>query len=102
VHLTYNTQRGLQISLLLQRLEALTGAVVQICGLSASVARASEMWRLFRPGREVTVIQDTETRPIDCVIRPVSDASEIRRLLDQLGNAGRTKVLVFRQIKARM
>ena len=50
VHLTYNSQRGLQVSILLRRLEKLVGRHVQVAGLSASIADPSDIWVFFRPG----------------------------------------------------
>lgn len=94
VHLTYNTQRGFQLAVLLHRLEGWLGRSVQVCGLSASVARPPEIWRFLLPGREVSVIQDAEPRPIDCVIRPIASAADVRELLDVIGRPD-TKVLIF-------
>jgi ATP-dependent Lhr-like helicase len=38
IHLLYNTQRGFQLGVLLKRLDAFTGTVCQVVGLSATVA----------------------------------------------------------------
>lgn len=94
VHLTYNTQRGFQLAVLLHRLEQWLGRHVQVVGLSASVARPPEIWRFLLPHRNPTVIQDAESRPIDCIIRQTSSATDVRDLLDKIARP-HTKVLMF-------
>ena len=95
VHLTYNTQRGLQLSVLLHRLELFLDREVQVAALSATVATDAEMWSFLRPGRRVVTVRDEYTRPIDAQIRTVQTPDDLARLLEQLSANTKLKTLVF-------
>ena len=95
VHLTYNSQRGLQVSILLRRLEQLVGRHIQVAGLSASIADPSDIWSFFRPGEPVTTILDRENREIDPYILPLDNSGTPRTLFETLAGRPTVKVLVF-------
>lgn len=95
IHLVYNTQRGLQLAVLLRRLEAFTGNGCQVLGLSATVAKAADIWRFLRPGHEVVTVLDDDTKPLDVVIRDVRSDDEIVALVDRLSTGERVKILLF-------
>jgi ATP-dependent Lhr-like helicase len=67
-HLIYNTQRGLQTSVLIRRLEHRVDRLMQVCAMSATVSSATELWRFFRPGRTPIEVSGGEHRTIDLVI----------------------------------
>ena len=95
VHLTYNSQRGLQVSILIRRLEQLVGCHIQVSGLSASIADPSDIWRFFRPGQPVTTVLDRDDKEIVPHILPLDNAGSLKSLFDTLGRRPRVKVLVF-------
>lgn len=95
VHLTYNTQRGLQLSVLLHRLELFLDRQVQVAALSATVATDAEMWSFLRPGRSVVTVRDNYTRRIDAQIRTIQTPADLSLLLDQLSANTKLKTLVF-------
>lgn len=91
-HLLYNTQRGMQVAVILQRLEAWLGHRVQVVGLSATIGRSTDVWRFFRPGRTVEDISDDGGRGLTAHLR--FDVS-IARLAELLREVDDKKVLVF-------
>ena len=95
VHLTYNTQRGLQLAVLLHRLERFVGREVQVCALSATVATDADMWTFFRPGHAVATVRDDYARPIDAQIRGVRSLADVAVILEGLAATGKLKALVF-------
>lgn len=95
VHLTYNTQRGLQLAVLLKRLERFAGHSLQVAGLSATVASPSDIWAFFRPGRPFATIQEPEGKPIDYHICEAATPADLITLLDRLASGRRTKALLF-------
>jgi ATP-dependent Lhr-like helicase len=95
VHLTYNTQRGLQLAVLLHRLERLVGREVQVCALSATVATEAEIWSFLRPGHAVATVRDDYTRPLDAEIRTVQSPAEVAAILEPLAATFKLKALVF-------
>jgi len=95
VHLTYNSQRGLQLGLLLRRLEGFLSRQLQVAALSATVATDAEIWRFFRPGRDVVTVRDEEVRPIDAQMRILGSAADLGLLLEQLSAHAKLKALVF-------
>lgn len=95
IHLTYNTQRGFQLAVLLRRLEQQLGRGVQTAGLSATVARPDEAWAFFRPGRACTVIQDEQRKPLDAYIARVDEHTSLLQYLDRAFGDGGAKVLLF-------
>jgi ATP-dependent Lhr-like helicase len=95
VHLTYNTQRGLQLSVLLHRLELFLEREVQVVALSATVATDAEMWNFLRPGHSVVTVRETYARPIDAQIRTVQTPDDLALLLEQLSASRKLKTLIF-------
>jgi ATP-dependent Lhr-like helicase len=95
IHLLYNTQRGFQTAVLLRRLEALLGRDVQVAGLSATVARPTEVWTFFRPGHTCAVVEDRQGKPLDAYIAAVADRAGLEQVLNQAAGAGGVKALLF-------
>lgn len=95
VHLTYNTQRGLQLGVLLRRLELCLGRPVQVAALSATVATDAEMWAFLRPNRPIVTVKDDYSRPIDAQIRSLANAGELADLLENLSGSRKLKTLIF-------
>lgn len=77
-HLLYNTQRGLQLSILLKRLESRLGSHLQWAAASATIGdlRAVRDF-LFGPSAEAVFIQDQTQRNIDAVIIPVGNEDDL-------------------------
>lgn len=94
-HLLYNTQRGLQLSVLLHRLELLLERKVQVVALSATVATEAQMWSFLRPGRTLVTVRDRYTRPIDAQIRTMQTPKDLALLLEQLTISRKFKALIF-------
>ena len=94
-HLFYNTQRGLQLGILLHRLELSLQRDVQVAAISATVAAGAQIWTFLRPGRSVVTVQDQYSRPIDAQVRPLGSIADLAALLAELAAARRVKVLVF-------
>ncbi len=95
IHLLYNTQRGFQTAVLLRRLARLLGRDVQVAGLSATVARPTDVWAFFRPGHTCVVVQDPQQKSLDAYIAAIDDRGGLVRLLDHAAGAGGVKVLLF-------
>lgn len=101
-HLLYNTQRGLQLALLLRRLEVLVGRSVQVAAMSATIADAAALWSFFRPGRSPRVVMDPGSRPI---VRTIRLGWTTQRLAQALAGIRRdrpdgVKALVFTESRA--
>ena len=97
-HLLYNTQRGLQLGILIRRLEIRSGSTIQVVGLSATVASPSFFWKFFRPaGRESTlaIIEGDAGRSIEAAVRTERDEGELATLIDRIGKREHCKVLIF-------
>jgi ATP-dependent Lhr-like helicase len=91
-HLLYNTQRGLQIALSIRRLEILLESEIQLVALSATIAKADEVWRFFRPNNSVVDVKATGSRDLHLQIRYLvshTDLAEMTRRLDG------QKILIF-------
>lgn len=95
LHLLYNSQRGFQTAILLQRLEARTGRPVQVAGLSATIASPAEIWDVFRPGRDVIAVDDPQRKPLDAHITAVAGLADLAALLDRAAGSSGAKVLLF-------
>jgi ATP-dependent helicase Lhr and Lhr-like helicase len=91
-HLLYNTQRGMQIAIAIQRLQTWLCSDVQVVGLSATIGSSADVWRFFRPGYEVEDVIDKNGRGIDAQLRLNVSITELAGLL---GKVDDTKVLVF-------
>ncbi len=95
VHLLYNSQRGLQLSSLIQRLKSITGAI-QWAALSATAGRLSDVRDfLFGPAEQAVFFQFPSGRSIDSHIRHCPDEASFARLVRRLMERGPTKLLVF-------
>jgi ATP-dependent Lhr-like helicase len=95
VHLLYNTQRGLQLSILLQRLKQSLTHDLQWVALSATVGRLPYI-RDFFFGRDeqAEFFQFPAQRTIDAHIRQISDESSFLRLIRLLTQRP-VKLLIF-------
>lgn len=98
MHLFYNTQRGLQLSIELRRLARRVGHDLQIVALSATVADLGAVRDfLLGPDAHASLFRFGTSRPIDAVIRPVTSADDLLDLTGQLmsANQGAVKYLAF-------
>jgi ATP-dependent Lhr-like helicase len=96
VHLLYNTQRGLQLSILLQRLRDRLGSPFQWAALSATISDLSDVHRFLAIGDEAPVfLSYPSPRPIDAQITHVVDEAGFLALVRKLTEARATKLLVF-------
>lgn len=96
-HLLYNTQRGMQLAIVIERLEVLIGHRVQVAAMSATVADHLSLWSFYRPGRDLAVVHDPARRDIEKEIRLGWSADTLANALDTLATAVGTgfKTLVF-------
>jgi ATP-dependent Lhr-like helicase len=95
IHLTYNTQRGFQLAMLMKRVEMAAGCPVQVIGLSATVADAKSIWGFFRFGGEAVVIRDQGGKPLDYHIAEVSGHQDIAALINVVATGRNAKILFF-------
>lgn len=96
VHLLYNTQRGLQLSVLLQQLRRQLATTLQWAALSATIGQLQDVRDfLFGPSEPAVFLQFPSTRPIDAQIRPVEARDGLRRLIRRMTAGQRTKLLLF-------
>jgi len=95
IHLTYNTQRGFQLAVLLRRLEAAAGRLLQVIGLSATVADADNIWHFFRPANQPVVVRAEGAKPLDYRIAHLQNHSELAGLIDVLAQGRDAKILLF-------
>lgn len=91
-HLLFNTQRGLQVGLTLRRLEMWLQRQVQTVGLSATIGDAGEVWKFFRPGREIVDVHVPGGRPLHRKIRLGVTTLD---LVNIIGRYEDSKLLVF-------
>ncbi len=96
VHLLYNTQRGLQLSILLHRLEQRLDRRLQWAALSATIGQLSDV-RDFLFGSEVEAVflNYSVVRPIDAHLRHIAKEKEFLDLISKLTIGRLTKLLVF-------
>ena len=96
VHLLYNTQRGLQLSILLRRLEQKISHKIQCAALSATVGDLSHVRDfLLGPGTDADLLAFSATRSIDAQIRHIADIGQLCSLVRRLTEGRKTKLLVF-------
>lgn len=96
VHLLYNTQRGLQLSILLQRLQDRLGVPFQWVALSATIGDLSDVHGFLAVGGEAPVfLSYSSHRTIDAQIRHVGAETEFLNLIRKLTDGRPTKLLVF-------
>lgn len=96
-HLLYNTQRGMQLAIVIERLEVLMGDRVQVAAMSATVADSRSLWSFYRPGRGVAVVHDPTRREIEKEVRLGWSVDNLAEALDTMANAKGSgfKTLVF-------
>ena len=96
IHLLYNTQRGLQLSVLLQRLKAHTGAPLQWAALSATVGSPAAIRDFFFGTKEpVEFLAFPATRSVDAHIDIIEKEADLLRLFEKLTDGSGGKLLVF-------
>ena len=96
VHLVYNSQRGLQLALLLHRVRRLVGSPIQWAALSATVARLDGIRDfLFGPQEQADLLAFPSERSIVAQIRFLSCESDLLNLIKRLMEVPQRKLLVF-------
>ena len=96
VHLLYNTQRGLQLSILLQRLKQTLGREVQWAALSATVGRLSNVRDfLFGSTESAEFLEFPAHRSIDAYVQYIPDEGSFLKLIRRLTEGKPTKLLIF-------
>ncbi len=96
VHLLYNTQRGLQLSVLFHRLKQITGKPIQWAALSATVGNLENVRDfLFGKNENAFFLQCASDRFIDAIIRRISSESDFLKIIKRLTKNRPTKLLVF-------
>ena len=96
VHILYNTQRGLQLSMLIKRLQSVVGYKLQWAALSATVGEVSFVRDfLMGPEDEADFFCYSSERSIDCQIRHIRHLSELRHLIEHLMGDRDLKLLLF-------
>ncbi|MBN2549318.1 MAG: DEAD/DEAH box helicase [Anaerolineales bacterium] len=96
VHLFYNTQRGLQLSILIQRLRRILSNKLQWTALSATIGRLSDIRDfLFGSNEDAIFLEYPSTRPIDAQVRCITLENDISNIINRLISRGPTKLLVF-------
>lgn len=97
VHLLYNTQRGLQLAVLLQRLKKKLTYELQWVAISATIARLENIQEfLCGASDENTVfLQYPSHRSIDAHVRHVKKPQDFLDLVQKIISGQPTKLLVF-------
>lgn len=96
VHLLYNTQRGLQLSVLLQRLQDRVSKPFQWAALSATIGDLSDVHTFLAGVDEAPVfLSYPSRRTIDAQIRPVASEVGFLDLIRRITDDKPTKLLVF-------
>ncbi|GIV86979.1 MAG: hypothetical protein KatS3mg054_1008 [Chloroflexus sp.] len=96
VHLLYNTQRGLQLSILLRRLQDSLGRPLQWAALSATISNLSDIHAFLAVSDEApTLLSFSSHRTIDAHIRHVATEAGFLDLIWKPTNGRPTKLLVF-------
>jgi len=96
VHLLYNTQRGLQLSILLLRLRQILPGGVQWAALSATIGEPSYVRDfLMGEGEDAVFLVFSAARTIDAQIRHVKTTRDFVGLVRRLTEGRNTKLLVF-------
>jgi ATP-dependent Lhr-like helicase len=96
-HLFYNNQRGLQLSILLNRLQLRIGSAVQIVAMSATVSDPVELIRFLFSGKvqaPFQMIRDESAKPLHPHLRILDRPQDLAPLIDALLRRPR-KLLVF-------
>jgi len=96
-HLLYNTQRGLQFSILVQRLRVqLSPRPLQWAALSATMSRLDDVRDfLFGEGEAAQFLSFPAAKPIDAQIRRITRDAELVELVGLLETGRPVKLLMF-------
>lgn len=96
VHILYNTQRGLQLSILMKRLHKFAVHDIQWAALSATIADVSHI-RDFLLGSDIDAkfFSYPAERNIDCQIRHISHLIEFRQIIERIMEKRNLKLLIF-------
>lgn len=96
VHQLYNTQRGLQLSILLSRLRALLPHRFQWAAISATVGNLLHVQKFLMGGEETAVLLPfSASRIIDAQIRHARSMADFVGLVQKVTCNAKTKLLVF-------
>lgn len=96
VHLLYNSQRGMQLAILLQRLKKVIGRDFQWCALSATIGRLEEIPRFFFGNNaDAVLLHFSPERKIDAQVRYIPDDDSLLHLAERLTANRPTKALIF-------
>lgn len=96
VHLLYNTQRGLHLSILLNRLRNRLSEPFQWAAISATVGRLDSIRDFLMGSKEDTAFISSSTqRTIDAQVRHPQTLAELRSLIARLVRERPTKLLLF-------
>lgn len=96
VHLLYNTQRGLQLSVLLKRLSQYCGHDVQVVALSATIGELSYVRNfLLGANHEAVMLAFPGGRTIDAKVFHVVNENRFLELIRKLVSGHSSKILVF-------
>ena len=97
-HLFYNTQRGLQLSILTRRIEARGRSSLQVVGLSATIGSPKYLWNFFRPHIDETnlaIVTGDAGRQIDVAVRIEPAEGDLPVTLERVARRQHFKVLAF-------
>ena len=97
-HLFYNTQRGLQLSILIRRIEARGGFPLQVVGLSATIGSPKYLWTFFRPHIDeanLEIVTGDVGRPIEAAVRVERAEGDLAAMIERVARRQHFKVLVF-------
>lgn len=97
VHLLYNTQRGLQLSVLMTRLQQSLSHKLQCVALSATIGDFNGIQRFFfTEDNSVEVLSFPTARPIDSHIRHIPNKESLIDFIHKLlTDRNKTKFLIF-------
>lgn len=96
VHILYNTQRGLQLSILLRRLQQNLERNLQWVALSATVGRLTDVQNfLFGVSESAVNLEFPAHRAIDAHVRHISDEISFLKFISNLTQTSPTKLLIF-------
>ena len=96
VHLLYNTQRGLQLSILLNRLKRFIQSDFQWTALSATIGKPEHISDFMFGNREnCKYISYPSSREICSGIKLVNDVDDFAQLIYKLAENNKVKLLIF-------
>lgn len=96
VHLLYNTQRGLQLSILIQRLKADLERDIQWAALSATVGKLEDIQQFLFGKCENTLFLSFPThRAIESCIKSIDNEESFLKFIEKLMEGNFAKLLIF-------